>query len=104
MIGAQLHGGAPAGRYLEAGACCSPRPRRGPGPQAPTPPHFSRVSVFLEGSWKVSGESRGVDVLISLDPGEPGVSSAARGARHKLWVALAARFCFFLLLVVVVIF
>lgn len=70
----------------------------------PPPPHFSRVSVFLEGSWKVSGESRGVDVLISLDPGEPGVSSAARGARHKLWVALAARFCFFLLLVVVVIF
>lgn len=81
-----------------------PQAEARPGATGPHPPHFSRVSVFLEGSWKVSGESRGVDVLISLDPGEPGVSSAARGARHKLWVALAARFCFFLLLVVVVIF
>lgn len=81
-----------------------PQAEARPGATGPHSPHFSRVSVFLEGSWKVSGESRGVDVLISLDPGEPGVSSAARGARHKLWVALAARFCFFLLLVVVVIF
>lgn len=66
-----------------------------------------------QSSWRDPGRvksqmrGRGVDVLISLDPGEPGVSSVARGARpvrHKLWVALAARFCFFLLLVVVVIF